>query len=172
MANFDQAISVVLRHEGGFVNNPDDPGLITNYGISQVQLSKWRNQPVTPADMIDLTIDQAKALYKTHYWDLLRLDSLKSDLLATLILDMAVLRGPGRVVQDLQSILGIHMDSIMGPVTIETLNVQTEREIGVKFLQACELAFVFIVQGKPTQVEFLAGWISRCHSLLNFLLDI
>lgn len=68
MASFDQAVTQVLKHEGGYVNDPNDPGGETKYGISK---KSYPN-----VDIKNLTIDQAKAIYKRDYWDAVGADNL------------------------------------------------------------------------------------------------
>ncbi len=60
MADFEKAIAFVLRHEGGYVNNPADPGGETKYGIAK------RSHPAV--DIKNLTVDGAKGIYLTEYW--------------------------------------------------------------------------------------------------------
>lgn len=68
LANFDQAVGMVLKHEGGYVNDPTDPGGETKYGISKRAYPK--------VDIASLTVDGAKAIYKRDYWDAIGADQL------------------------------------------------------------------------------------------------
>ena len=61
MTTFDQAFAIVIGEEGGYVNDPNDPGGETKYGIAK------NSHP--NVDIANLTLDQAKAIYKTEYWD-------------------------------------------------------------------------------------------------------
>ncbi len=85
MADFEKAVAVVLRHEGGYVNDPDDPGGETNYGISK------RAYP--HLDIARLTVEQAKAIYRADYWERIAGDSLTSQHYANALLDTAVNMG-------------------------------------------------------------------------------
>jgi len=79
LVNFDEIIEVVLHHEGGYVNDPKDPGGETNFGIAK------RSHP--DVDIKNLTKDGAKEIYKEHYWDkniILPLHNLISDIVASL----------------------------------------------------------------------------------------
>ena len=60
LVKFDDIIKVVLKHEGGYVNDPKDPGGETNFGIAK------RSHP--DVDIENLTEDEAKDIYKEHYW--------------------------------------------------------------------------------------------------------
>jgi lysozyme family protein len=66
--SFEQSVAQVLRHEGGYVNDPNDPGGETKYGISK--------KAYPNVDIKNLTIDGAKAIYKRDYWDAINADSL------------------------------------------------------------------------------------------------
>ncbi|AMQ65905.1 lysozyme [Stenotrophomonas phage vB_SmaS-DLP_6] len=71
LATFDQAVGMVLKHEGGYVNDPVDPGGETKYGISKRAYPK--------VDIKGLTVDGAKAIYKRDYWDAVGGDSLPAN---------------------------------------------------------------------------------------------
>jgi lysozyme family protein len=86
MADFDTAINLVLKHEGGYVNNPDDPGGETNFGISKA---------VYPSlDIKSLTIEEAKQIYLRDYWKPY-MEQEPNQLLANCALDCAVNMGSG-----------------------------------------------------------------------------
>lgn len=170
MANFDAAFHVVMKHEGGYVNNPMDRGGPTHFGVTQGDLAHWYNRPVSIDEIKNLDIELAKKYYIVKFWDHLKLEAISNNKIATLIFDQGILRGPGRIIQDIQHILKLDPDGIMGPDTIHAINNQQELPFGIKIIEAAQLSLSFIVQGKPSQVEFLAGWISRTHSLLDYLL--
>ena len=72
LVEFDDIIEVVLHHEGGYVNDPDDPGGETNFGVAK------RSHP--DVDIANLTKDGAKEIYKEHYWDKNKVESLSEEL--------------------------------------------------------------------------------------------
>ena len=90
---FDDIIEVVLEHEGGYVNDPKDPGGETNFGIAK------RSHP--DVDIKNLTKDGAKKIYKEVYWDGNKVESLSEDL-RHIYFDMCVNQGRGRAVKILQ----------------------------------------------------------------------
>lgn len=81
MTNFDRAFAVVVGIEGGYVCDPKDPGGATKFGISKRQYPDL--------DIANLTVDQAKVIYKRDYWDSHSLDSLEYGK-ALLVFDTAV----------------------------------------------------------------------------------
>lgn len=170
MTSFDTAMSVVLNHEGGFINNPDDKGGPTNFGITEPALATYKGMIVSPQDIINLTKDEAVLIYKQEYWDKMKLDQLKSTALSTIIMDLAVLRGVPTVVRDLQHILALPMDGIMGPQTINTVNFSiVPRFIGLQLIKMSQMSFSTICQREVSQLEFLPNWLSRTGDLLNVI---
>lgn len=107
--NFDTAFDRLIDHEGGYVNNPADPGGETKFGISK------RAYP--DVDISGLTLEQAKAIYKRDYWDKARCDELPPAL-AFQVFDTAVNSGIGQAVRFLQRAVGVADDGVLGPLTI------------------------------------------------------
>ncbi len=91
-------IPQLLKHEGGYVDHPKDPGGATNLGITIKTLSNWRGHPVTKADVRALTRAEAVSIYRANYWNKIRGDELLAGPDAALF-DIAVNSGPGRAVQ-------------------------------------------------------------------------
>ena len=94
MTRFDRALKVVLSHEGGFANNPADPGGATNYGITAATLGAWRGlgRPAKDGEVLTMTLEEAGAIYRSRYWRP-EYDLIDSDLVAIKIFDMAVNMG-------------------------------------------------------------------------------
>jgi lysozyme family protein len=114
---FAPALALLLEHEGGFVDHPDDPGGATNRGITQATLGRARGAPATEEDVRLLQADEAAAIYRRHYWDAVRADDLPPGI-DLAVFDCAVNAGPGRAVRLLQRVLGVPADGIVGPVTL------------------------------------------------------
>ena len=70
--NFDSSFDRVLKHEGGFVNHPKDPGGMTNLGVTKASWEAFLNRDVTEAEMRALTPASVKPFYKAMYWDKLK----------------------------------------------------------------------------------------------------
>ena len=115
---FEQALALVLRHEGGFSRHPQDPGGATNYGITRETLSRARGYPASVGDIRRLTKGEAAAIYRRFYWEAIRADELSQGL-GLALFDLAVNSGPVRAVMLLQKILGVEADGLMGPITLD-----------------------------------------------------
>ena len=109
MSYFDECFERLIGHEGGYVNNPRDPGGETKYGISK------RAYPAV--DIKGLTLDGAKAIYRRDYWGRARCDDLPRNV-AFDVFDAAVNSGPGQAVRWLQRAVGVADDGQAGPVTL------------------------------------------------------
>jgi lysozyme family protein len=91
---FDHCVTLILKEEGGYVNHPNDPGGETKYGISK------RSHP--NVDIKNLTVEQAKEIYRVNYWNRISADKLPPDL-ALIAFDCAVNQGVGRATQFLSA---------------------------------------------------------------------
>ena len=94
--NFDNCLIMLLKHEGGFVNHPKDPGGMTNLGVTKAVYDKWVGRTSTEQDMRNLTPEDVAPIYKKNYWDRVKGDDLPSGvdwafLIGLLILALSVL---------------------------------------------------------------------------------
>ena len=153
LVEFNDIIEVVLHHEGGYVNDPDDPGGETNFGIAK------RSHP--DVDIANLTKDGAKEIYKEHYWDRNKVEDLPEDL-RHIYFDMCVNQGRGRAVKIMQRAAnaqgaGLVVDVGMGPKTIAAMDgveLQRVRAYRVKY-------YADLVTRKPDLEKFYFGWFRR-----------
>jgi lysozyme family protein len=153
LVEFNDIIEVVLHHEGGYVNDPDDPGGETNFGIAK------RSHP--DVDIANLTKDGAKEIYKEHYWDRNKVEDLPEDL-RHIYFDMCVNQGRGRAVKIMQRAANakgadLVVDGGMGPKTIAAMDgveLQRVRAYRVKY-------YADLVTRKPDLEKFYFGWFRR-----------
>ena len=153
MKNFEEIIEQVLEHEGGYVNDPKDLGGETKYGITK------RFYP--DVDIKNLTIEQAKEIYKKDYWDKNKVESLPQNLWH-IYFDMCVNMGKRTAVKVLQRAAvnkgrKIEVDGGLGPMTIGALKgveLDRVRAYRVKY-------YVDLITAKPEQEKFYLGWFRR-----------
>jgi lysozyme family protein len=117
IGNFDTCLALLLEHEGGFVNHPQDPGGMTNLGVTARVWEEWLGRPVSEKEMRALTPLMVKPLYKRKYWDACRADELVSGV-DYCVFDVAVNSGPGRAIKILQDCVGATVDGGFGPATM------------------------------------------------------
>ena len=115
--NFDKCLEMLLSHEGGFVNHPEDPGGITNLGVTKKVYDEWTGRESTEQEMRDLTPDDVAPIYKKNYWDRVKGDSLPSGL-DWACFDWAVNSGSGRPAKAVQRAVGATQDGAIGNQTL------------------------------------------------------
>lgn len=127
MPAFDACLKEILKHEGGYVNHPRDPGGRTNLGVTQRTWEAWTGGPANEHVMRGLTIAKVSPLYRARYWDELRGDDLPPAL-ALCVFDFAVNAGPARAARYLQTMVGASRDSKIGPATLAAVRSEVSRE--------------------------------------------
>ena len=118
--NWEKSFAAVLKHEGGYVNHPKDPGGMTNLGVTKRNWEIFLNRDVTEAEMRALTPDVVKPFYKSMYWDKIKGDQLPSGV-DYAAYDLAVNSGTGKAAKFLQEIAGVTADGVIGPKSLEAI---------------------------------------------------
>lgn len=114
----DEIIALIIKIEGGYVDNPADPGGKTNMGITQRYLDRAvAADPSLPTHVADLTVAQVTGLYQRDQWAAVHGDVLPPAL-AALAIDSAINEGPTVAVMLLQQALKVTADGVIGPGTI------------------------------------------------------
>lgn len=153
--NFDQAFDRLIGNEGGYVNNPADPGGETQWGISK------RAYP--NVNIRDLTREQAKAIYRRDVWQRASLDQF-APALAFQVFDAAVNHGVTGAIMMLQRAAGVADDGHVGPLSIEA----------IKAKPAPVLVMLFVAERidfwtkLSTWVAFGKGWARRAAADLRY----
>ena len=165
--NFEQCLALVLKHEGGFVNNPKDPGGMTNLGVTKKVWEAYVGHPVDESAMRALGPQDVAPLYKKQYWDKISGDSLPFGVdYATF--DMAVNSGVSRAAKTLQQVLGVGADGKIGQATINACEAANAREVATG---VCEARLAFL-QSLPTYDTFGRGWANRVASVEKTAFDM
>jgi lysozyme family protein len=146
--DFDQAFERLIGHEGGYVNNPKDPGGETKYGISR------RSYPAE--DIANLTLERAKAIYLRDYWGPAGCDAVPDGLKFD-VFDAAVNSGVTTAIRLLQGAAGVAQDGIVGPLTLQALNSVPAPRLVARF-NGFRLAFM---AATPQWDTFGRGWARR-----------
>jgi len=100
--NFEECLAHVLKHEGGYVDHPKDPGGATNLGCTKKVWEEWVGHEVTKDDIKALTVSDVAPLYKARYWDKCRCDDLPHGV-DFAVFDIAINSGPSRAAKFLQA---------------------------------------------------------------------
>ena len=156
LSNFPASLKLVLKSEGGFVNHPNDPGGMTNLGVTRNVWREWVNRDVDEAEMRSLTPELVTPLYKARYWDSCKCDDLPRGV-DYAVFDSAVNMGPGRAAKLLQAALGVTADGAIGRATIAAATAADPAEL----LEAFSLGKEAFYQSLPTFATFGKGWMNR-----------
>jgi lysozyme family protein len=159
-ARFELCLAHVLRHEGGYVDHPADPGGATNMGITLKTLARWRQ--VTPwwdlpkAEVKALSHGEAGRIYRALYWNACRAGELPPGM-DLVVFDYAVNSGADRATRTLQAALGVVVDGRVGPLTIAAAREADAARI-INAICDRRLGFLRALKTFPT---FGRGWTSR-----------
>jgi lysozyme family protein len=160
-ANFPKALGFLLESEGGFVNDPRDPGGATDEGVTQHQYDLWRIANRLPTQTVSaIGQSEVEAIYKGWYWNPIDGDTLPSGV-DYCVFDCAVNSGPHMAAKWLQQAAGVPADGQIGNVTISAVNAADPRRI-IDGICSERLAFM---QRLPTWSHFEKGWSSRVTSV-------
>ena len=151
MNDFDRAFQIIVGEEGGYVNDPSDPGGETKYGIAK------RFHP--NVDIKNLTLDQAKDIYREDYWNLIRGDLLPWPLNAY-VFDGAVNESVHEAIILLQKTLDVKQDAILGQHTLAAIKNLTT---GGQELYLADRALHYIVTENFD--KYGRGWFKRLFNI-------
>lgn len=171
---FYEYVDDVINIEGGYVNNPNDSGGPTNFGVTEATAREFGYR----GDMRDFTKEQAKEIYKKEYWDSLSLDEVAeiSEGLSFELFDTGINCGIGTSAVFLQRVLNvlnnkekyyedISVDGMLGPKTISALKMfyavrkEEGAEVLTKLVNCLQGArYVKLAEQREKDEEFMYGW--------------
>lgn len=149
---FHRCIEVILRHEGGYVNHPADPGGETNFGICR------RNYP--DLDIRNLTREQAIEIYYRDYWLPLNLSGIRDPQAVLEIFDMGVNAGLRTAVKIAQRLVGAFADGAIGEETTVKINAFPGNFVEL-YKANRKIYYINLARRKPALGVFLEGWLNR-----------
>lgn len=174
-SSFEIAVLTVLRHEGGYINNPNDPGEATKYGISlrwlksQGLLKDPNEDMKTQIEEIQaLTVDQAEGFYRVKWWDQYGFGRILDQTLGTKVFDTAVNCGTPRAVRFVQQAVNalgrplVTPDGQLGPQTVERVNSAVAGLLLHK-IQDIQADYYRGLALNPRLACFLGGWLNRAY---------
>lgn len=162
--NFSAVLELIFESEGGYVDHPSDPGGATNMGITRRTLASWRK--VSPYTLLpksavqNLTKKEAGDIYRAWYWDRVNADLLPAGL-DYAVTDYGVNSGPAKAVKDLQRIVGVTMDGVVGNNTLAAVAKWDIEDLINKY---CDQRMSFLRSLKTWGV-FSKGWTARVQKV-------
>jgi lysozyme family protein len=167
--NFDQCLALLLKHEGGYVNHPADPGGETNLGVTKRVWQEWVGHDVSEKEMRNLTPTMVAPLYKRKYWDACHADELISGL-DYCVFDVAVNSGVGRAIKLLQSSVGATPDGGYGSITAALVREAEKDPVKlIESFSAKRQEFLESLKAFPT---FGKGWSRRVAEVKEVALQM
>jgi len=172
MAEFKTAFDKTIVTEGGYVNDPDDPGGETYKGVARKIHSKWPGWTIIdmlkrasgfPA-ILDTNAElqsEIVSFYEVNFWDKLNADQIESQDVAESIFDFAVNAGIATSATLAQMVVGVKPDGIIGSDSIKAINAFNEQHFLAAFTVAKIARYVNIVKKRPTSRKYFYGWVLR-----------
>lgn len=158
MADFDRAFSALVENEGGYSNNPADPGGETMWGITQ----RVARSHGYAGSMRELPLSIARAIAKAEYWDPVKGDQLPEPL-GFQVFDGAYNSGVAQASKWLQQAAGVTADGVIGPATLAAVAAAPALSLVAKY-NAARLLFLAKL---PTWPSFGKGWANRIANNLQ-----
>lgn len=167
-ANFFKSLDIVLKHEGGFVDHPEDPGGATNKGITHKTYSDFLGRPLEDVDELkNIPDEHVQLIYKQGYWDKVKGDELPSGV-DFCIFDWSVNSGPSRAAKALQKAVMAAPDGAIGPKTLEAVKEYSAEDI----IEAVTKEREAFYRSLRTFNTFGKGWLRRNKETRDFALDM
>lgn len=171
MAKIQLFVPHLLKWEGGYSNDPDDAGGMTNIGVTY---RTWLLHGIDidcdgQIDEKDLKLisrqDVVKIILKPHYWDKCRADEIESQAVANLLVDWFWCSGL-TAIRCLQRILNVKCDGIMGNITLREINQYRDPKALCRLIKMERIEYLQrICIARPRNRKFYRGWINRINAL-------
>jgi len=159
---FERSLTRVLVSEGGYVNDPRDPGGATNRGVTQRVYDAYRQRHgLQPVPVRNISSSEVDAIYRSNYWELAKCDLMPAGI-SYVVFDGAVNSGVSQSVKWLQRALGVTPDGIAGNATIAAIKSYGDMDKLVDAICDRRLAFL---KSLKTWKTFGKGWASRVASV-------
>ena len=164
--DFDTAFHTLLGHEGGFTEDPRDPGNWTGGrpNVGELKGTKFGIAANTypNEDIRNMTVERAKEIYRRDFWDKVRADELPAEVRYA-VFDAAVNSGPRQAARWLQRAVGVRDDGVIGPITLGAVRA-TDPQALLRRMLAARLRFMTDLSTWPT---FGRGWARRIADLMG-----
>ncbi|MBT1688880.1 glycoside hydrolase family 108 protein [Dawidia soli] len=168
MARFEGLADKLVQLEGGYVNHPADKGGPTKYGVI---LAVWKEHghdkdsdgDIDAEDIKLLEKEDAYFVAKTVFWDYFKGDLIQNQSIANIIVDWGYNSGRSTAAKQVQRLLKIDDDGVVGPLTLRAINGCDQEVFFKKLKVARRLFYDNIVARKPSQAVFYGGWINRIN---------
>jgi len=167
MARVELLVPKILKWEGGYVNDPADPGGATNMGVT---LSTWRavgydkdgDGDIDHEDIKLLNVTDATRVLKTFYWDKWKADQIVNQSIANVLVDWYWSSGKWGIIIP-QRIVKVDFDGVVGPQTLRAINGFPQHDLFLDIWNARAKYIDDIIRQNPKLEKFRKGWMNRLH---------
>ena len=166
-SNFNRCLNLVLKHEGGFVKHKDDPGGMTNLGVTAKTWGDWIGRDPSETEMRALTHQDVAPLYRRRFWNACKCDDLHAGV-DYVVFDLAVNSGPGRAAKFLQEAVGATPDGRIGP---RTLSAAADFGANLIISKICDRRESYY-RSLPHFPTFGRGWLKRNEEVQKKALEM
>lgn len=164
MADYRDLLPIIKKWEGGYINDPADSGGATNKGVTLATFRQFYGKDKTAEDLKKLTDAQWLYIFLNGYWDKMKASQIKNQAIANIVVDWAWASGPGTATKCVQDILGVDVDGIVGPKTLQAINTAPQNSLFDK-IKSARIKFVErLAELRPKDKKFLTGWKNRINS--------
>jgi lysozyme family protein len=166
-SSYAPCLARLKMHEGGYTDNPHDPGGPTNFGITIADYRKYVKPRATVADVGAMTWDEAARIYRARYWDAQACDDLPAGVDDS-VFDYGVNSGIGRSKKVLQRVVGVMDDGVLGPQTMAAVAARKPEDT-IRAINSERLLFLKSLRTWPV---FGKGWARRVAEVEAFSLQL
>lgn len=156
-ANLADALEALLVREGGYVNDPNDAGGETKYGISK------RSYP--NEDIKNLTPERAKAIYTRDFYNAPGFHKLPLEY-SEPVFDLGVHSGPAQAVRIMQRTVRAKADGALGPATVAAVTSRPAAEFRRRFAVERLLFYLSTILARPTNLKYARNWFGRAMEFI------
>jgi lysozyme family protein len=159
-SKFLKAFDYLMYHEGGYVNDKQDAGGETKFGISKHSYPNL--------DIKSLTRDQARQIYFVDFWMKAKCVQINDENIAIKFFDLCVNMGISQAVKLIQRALratgqNVVEDGLIGPITLTAINKADPTDLFAALKSETAGYYRLVVQANPSQQKFINGWLSRAY---------
>lgn len=160
---FDEALPAILKFEGGYVNDKDDPGGATNKGITQAVFDVWRKSKEQDYKAVRWIQDkEVAAIYHQNYWKDGGCNGMPQAA-ALVHFDFCVNAGTWQAAKTLQKVLGVKADGKVGPITLTAAKEYGDENLVRAYSNARREFYTKLATRRPVLAKFLSGWLKRTN---------
>ena len=169
MADFNTYYPKLVKHEGGYVNDPTDRGGETYRGISRKNFPNATIfthldsvKPIKKNTIFPSLEVEVRKFYEMNFWDAIKADQIKNQSVAEILVDWKI--NGGFNPKKIQQMVGEKQDGKIGDGTIQAINKADSTHLFATIKQARKAHYTAIIKNNPSQAKFANGWFARIES--------